>query len=104
MRTEVLTYQQAFGDVLQRVRLHRQLTPEQLAANSGVALSRILRFENGMTEPVLSEVFLIGRALGARPGSIVDGVELLMNEAASAQQQPGERNSAQSSAPPAAAP
>lgn len=81
MRTLTLTCPQAFGDVLRQVRLYKHLTPEDLAANSGVPLSRILRFENGMTEPNLSELFLLGRALNAKAASIVEGVDLLMNGA-----------------------
>lgn len=81
MRAESLTCQQAFGDVLRRVRLYRHLTPEDLAVHSGVPLSRVLRFENGMVEPTLSELFLLSRALGTRLASLVEGVEMIVNEA-----------------------
>lgn len=81
MRAEILTCQQAFGDVLRRVRLYRHLTPEDLAVHSGVPFSRILRFENGMIEPTLSEVFLLSRALGTRLASFVEGVEMIVNGA-----------------------
>lgn len=81
MRSEILTCQQVFGDVLRRVRLYRHFTPEDLAVHSGVPLSRILRFENGMTEPTLSEVFLLAPALGCRACSLVEGVEVILSDA-----------------------
>lgn len=77
MKTQL---QQAFGEVLSRVRLYRKLTPEHLSANSGVPLSRILRFENGMTEPTLSEVFLLSGALGTTAASLIDGVDFVASE------------------------
>lgn len=73
-----LSPQEAFGDMLCQVREYKGLTPEALAARSGIALSRVLRFESGMTEPSLSELFALGRALGARPCSIIEGTEFLM--------------------------
>jgi transcriptional regulator with XRE-family HTH domain len=76
--TSELSPREAFGDMLRQLRDHKSVTPEELAATSGIALSRILRFESGMTEPALSELFALGRALGARPCSIIEGVEFLM--------------------------
>lgn len=73
-----LSPQEAFADMLRQVRDYKGLTPEALAARSGIALSRILRFESGMTEPSLSELFALGRALGARASSIIEGTEFLI--------------------------
>lgn len=78
MKAETTSYSEAFGDVLKRVRQHRHLSPEQLAANSVVPLSRILRIESGMTEPSLSELFLLCGALKVKPSSFVEGVELVI--------------------------
>lgn len=98
MRSETLTCQQAFGDVLRRVRLHRQLTPEDLAVHSGVPLSRILRLESGMTEPSLSDLFRLGHALRAKPSSFVEGVEFIVYGAL---QGVRARNGAEHGEPPA---
>jgi transcriptional regulator with XRE-family HTH domain len=76
-----LSPQEAFGDMLRQVRGFRSLTPEELAARANIPLSRILRFESGMTEPTLSEVFALSRALGARPSSIIEGTEFLIGMA-----------------------
>lgn len=74
----MLTPQEAFGEMLRRVRAHKGFSAEELASMSGVALSRIMRFESGMTEPTLSELFHLGDALGAQPGSLVDGADYLV--------------------------
>ncbi|MEJ0038744.1 MAG: helix-turn-helix transcriptional regulator [Gammaproteobacteria bacterium] len=74
------------------MRGYKCLTPEELAARSNIPLSRILRFESGMTEPTLSELFRLGHALKARPASIIEGVEFLMKPAA-----PGNSRSEESS-------
>lgn len=34
-----------------------------------------------MTEPTLGEVFLLARALGTRPASVVEGVEMMVHGA-----------------------
>ncbi|HEY0939241.1 MAG TPA: helix-turn-helix transcriptional regulator [Steroidobacter sp.] len=83
------------------MRQHRHLTPAQLAANSGVPLSRILRMESGMSEPTLSELFLLGQALRVKPSSFVEGVELVMHGALHGVRA---RNGDGRSEPPATAP
>ncbi|MEP7246219.1 MAG: helix-turn-helix transcriptional regulator [Gammaproteobacteria bacterium] len=83
------TAQEAFGNLLRQVRVHVGSSQEQLAARSGITLSPIMRLESGITEPTLSELFALSRAVNARLGSIIEGVEFLMGLDSKSRREPG---------------
>lgn len=62
----------AFGVVLRRYRLQRELTLEQLSEQVGVSHSFIHRLETGQKLPNLQMVLKLATALGVRPGDLVN--------------------------------
>jgi transcriptional regulator with XRE-family HTH domain len=54
---------EAFAKHLKKVRKKKDLTQSQLAFESGLTLSQIARIETVRTNPTLSTVFAIARAL-----------------------------------------
>lgn len=54
---------QAFALQLKTIRTKKQMTQEDLAYKSGLALSQIARIETARTNPTLSTIFSIARAL-----------------------------------------
>jgi transcriptional regulator with XRE-family HTH domain len=58
----------AFGKVLGRFRVRRNLTPEALALAAGLTnAGEVIRMERGHREPALSEFFRIAKVLGEPP-------------------------------------
>ena len=53
----------AFAIRLKEVRAQKKMTQESLAYSSGLALSQIARIETARTNPTLSTIFVIARAL-----------------------------------------
>lgn len=66
------SHSDAFGVVLRRYRLQRELTLEQLSEQVGVAHSFIHRLETGKKLPNLQMVLKLATALGVRPGDLVN--------------------------------
>ena len=64
----------AFGVILRKYRLERELTLEQLGERVGVAHSFIHRLETGNKQPSLRMVLKLATALGVRPGELVDAM------------------------------
>jgi transcriptional regulator with XRE-family HTH domain len=54
---------QAFAEHLKTVRAKQGFTQEELSHKSGLALSQIARIETARTNPTLSTVFAIAKAL-----------------------------------------
>ena len=64
----------AFGLVLRRYRLERELTLERLSERVGVAHSFIHRLEIGKKQPSFRMVLKLIDALGVAPGEFVEAV------------------------------
>lgn len=64
----------AFGLVLRRYRLERELTLERLSERVGVAHSFIHRLEIGKKQPSFRMVLKLADALGVAPGEFVEAV------------------------------
>lgn len=62
----------AFGRALRRARERRGLSQEELAFRAQVDRTFISRAERGVRQPALATVFLLAKALGIRPGTLVD--------------------------------
>lgn len=61
-----------FGVVLRAYRQERGLTQEQLSERVDVVHSFICSLESGKKQPSLAMVFRLAKALGVRPGELVD--------------------------------
>ena len=65
-----------FGERLKQVRLAKGLTQEQLAYEADVELSQIHRLESGKTNPTLSTITTVAKALNVTLSELFKGVEL----------------------------
>ena len=68
------SHSDAFGVVLRKYRLQRELTLEQLSERVGVAHSFIHRLETGKKLPNLRMVLKLADALSVKPGELVDAM------------------------------
>lgn len=62
----------AFASQLKRVRALKNMTQEELSNISGLALSQVARIETARTNPTLSTIFSISRALGVSIRDLFD--------------------------------
>ncbi|MBT1074412.1 helix-turn-helix domain-containing protein [Geobacter grbiciae] len=67
----------AFGQVVRRMRKERHLSQETLAFNSHLDRSFISLLECGRKQPTLITIFQIARALNVSPSEIIKAVEEL---------------------------
>ena len=65
----------AFGPVLRKLRLAKNLTQDQLSEMIGVASPYISMLESGHKFPNLEMIFKLADALQIRPGTILDKME-----------------------------
>lgn len=56
-----------FGKRLRRLRLHSGKTQKELAAATGIAQTTISGWETGPSEPQVTELHLLAKALGINP-------------------------------------
>jgi transcriptional regulator with XRE-family HTH domain len=63
-----------FGEVLRARRLEKQLSQEQLSERVDVIRAFISALENGTRQPSLAMVLRLAKALGIKPGELVDAV------------------------------
>ena len=68
-----------FGQVLQRIRLSRALTQEQLGFESGLHRTYISLLERGRKSPSLNTLFQLGKALRVSPSVILLEVEAALD-------------------------
>ncbi len=64
----------AFGERVRQLREVRRWTQERLAEAAGLTPVQLSRIENGANEPKLTTILRLARALGARPGELLDHV------------------------------
>lgn len=74
------SHSEAFGTVLRRYRLERELTLERLSERVGVAHSFIHRLEIGTKQPSFRMVLKLADALSIGPGEFVEAVVAEMNK------------------------
>ena len=70
----------AFGVILRKYRLEKELTLERLSERVGVAHSFIYRLEIGEKQPSFRMVLKLADALGVAPGEFVETVVAKMAE------------------------
>lgn len=72
IRSEVVML--SFGKNLKKARKEQSLTQEDLARNSGIALSQISRIETGKLNITISTIALLATALKVSPERLVAGM------------------------------
>ena len=75
MAGEQINIQQAFGEVLRRLRLAAGLSQEQLALNCGLDRTFISLLERGLRQPTLTTLFVLAETLQIRPSKLIASVE-----------------------------
>ena len=75
MAGEQINIQQAFGEVLRRLRLGAGLSQEQLALNCGLDRTFISLLERGLRQPTLTTLFVLAETLQIRPSKLIASVE-----------------------------
>jgi CheY-like chemotaxis protein/DNA-binding XRE family transcriptional regulator len=73
-----LTIEQAFGNVIRKLRKERRLSQEMLAFNSMLDRSFISSLECGRKQPTLITIFQLADALNISASQILSDVELLL--------------------------
>lgn len=71
---------EAFGQVLQALRLEKGLTQEALALEAGTERSHISALERAEKGPSLNTILRLARALGVSAGQIMSMVEDKLSE------------------------
>jgi transcriptional regulator with XRE-family HTH domain len=66
----------AFGAKVRQVRTKRKLTQEALAEAAGIAAIQVGFIERGENVPKLTMILKLARALGVRPGSLIDDIDI----------------------------
>ena len=61
------------GDRLKDVRVQRAMTQEELAGKAGIGKNTVNRIERNLTEPHMSTLRKVARALGVEPSELVKG-------------------------------
>ncbi|MEK4355138.1 helix-turn-helix transcriptional regulator [Paenibacillus sp. FSL R5-0475] len=65
-----------FGKVIKSLRINKNITQAQLAADSTLERSYISELENGKYQPTLTSLFDIAKGLGMNPSDLVRLVEI----------------------------
>lgn len=65
-----------FGEAMKRLREKRGITQEALAHEAGITSSYAGQVERGQRVPSLTIVLKIARALGVRPGELIDHIKV----------------------------
>ncbi|ETT77487.1 SOS-response repressor and protease LexA [Paenibacillus sp. FSL R7-277] len=71
-----MTLESIFGKVVKSIRINKNITQAQLAAESTLERTYISELENGKYQPTLTSLFDIARGLGIKPSDLVKLVEL----------------------------
>jgi transcriptional regulator with XRE-family HTH domain len=65
---------EAFAANVRRMRLAKKLSQSQVAERSGIHNTEISRIERGLRDPRLMTVVRLARALGIKPGALLEGI------------------------------
>jgi transcriptional regulator with XRE-family HTH domain len=74
-----LRIEEAFGIVLKKYRLDRELSQEKLSLFCGLDRTFISLLERGKRKPTINTVFIIASIIGVNPSRIISEVEDLVN-------------------------
>jgi len=72
---EIASIGRVFGAVLQRYRLARNITQEELAFQAGVDRTFVSRLERGVRQPTITTLIGMGQALGVSAADLVRETE-----------------------------
>ncbi len=67
-----MTVKIAFGRILEKIRIKRNLTQEQLALEASLARRFLQDMEAGEKQPTITSLFKLCRALNVKPSELVD--------------------------------
>jgi transcriptional regulator with XRE-family HTH domain len=62
----------SFGKNLQKVRLRKKMTQEELSYQADLSLSQIARIETGRINPTLCTILVLAKALGVKAEALMD--------------------------------
>lgn len=72
--------EKVFGSELRKMRKERGLTQEELAARADIERTFVSFLERGLRQPTLTSILKIAGGLGVSAASIVDAVEVAINQ------------------------
>lgn len=72
--------EEAFGQVLRKMRKDKNINQEKLAADSNLNRSFISQLEHGRKQPSLNTIFRLAKALGMTPSTMISSVEELIGK------------------------
>jgi len=75
LQTKAKDIGQIFGKVLQRRRLEKNISQEDLALQAGVDRTFISRLERGIRQPTITTLIGIGQALGISAATLLQEAE-----------------------------
>ena len=70
----------AFGIVISRLRVQKNLTQEQLSGLAGIARSHLAALESGQKNPKLDTIWKLAEALNIKPSQLIRMTEKTMEE------------------------
>ena len=71
----------AFGIVISRLRVQKNLTQEQLSGLANIARSHLAALESGQKNPKLDTIWKLAEALNIKPSQLIRMIEKAMEEA-----------------------
>ena len=71
----------AFGIVISRLRVQKNLTQEQLSGLANIARSHLAALESGQKNPKLDTIWKLAEALSMKPSQLIRMIEKAMEEA-----------------------
>jgi transcriptional regulator with XRE-family HTH domain len=66
----------AFGSHVRKARLAREWSQERLAEAANINTVQLSHLENGGNEPKLRTILKLAKALGIRPGELIDAIKV----------------------------
>jgi len=70
----------AFGIVISRLRVQKNLTQEQLSGLANIARSHLAALESGQKNPKLDTIWKLAEALNIKPSQLIRMTEKTMEE------------------------
>jgi len=70
----------AFGIVISRLRVQKNLTQEQLSGLANIARSHLAALESGQKNPKLDTIWKLAEALNIKPSQLIRMIEKAMEE------------------------
>ena len=70
----------AFGIVVSRMRVQKNMTQEQLSGLTGIARSHLAALEGGQKNPGIETIWKLAEALSVKPSKLIQMTEKAMEE------------------------